>query len=201
VLASLALGCALPSCGGTEQLSAGERALRADVTEALTSKDPDSCNDFATQRFLEQLTREHGRAALDRCRADADETDVKSIAFERVAISGARASATVRPEGAEKDGLRRLELKLRKGQHHWRIDRLSGATLDRGEFERAVREELTAPPNALDRASAGCVLRELRSVSDARLARSIISGDSSPALRAIRRCLSKPPPAELDGTV
>jgi hypothetical protein len=118
-----------------------------------------------------------------------------------VAINGPRASATVCPQGGEQDGLRTLELRLRRRDGRWRIDRLSGATLDRGEFERAVREELTAPPDALDAASADCVVRGLRSVDDARLARSIIGGDASLTLRAITRCLTLPAPLEPDGTV
>jgi len=172
-------------------MSADEKALRASVTAAATSKDSDSCARYSTQRFLEELTRMRGREALRSCRADADEAGIESLTFDRVAISGPRASATVRPEG--EDGLRTLELKLRKADGRWKVDRLARATIERGEVDRALREELSTPPDELDTASIGCVVREFRAIDDTTLARAIIGGDPAPASRAIKTCLLATP--------
>jgi hypothetical protein len=101
-LAAIVATGSLAACGGND-VSVAERQLRADVTEGLTSTDPDTCTRYATQRFVEQLSGERGDAALDSCRADAKNTDFTSVDFERVAISGARASVTVRPHGGDKE--------------------------------------------------------------------------------------------------
>lgn len=189
---------ALASCGGGAETSADEKAVRAAVTQAATSKDPDSCARYSTQRFLEEISRKRGREALRICRAEADETGIESVTFDRVAISGPRASATVRPEGDEEDGLRTLELKLRKADGRWKVDRLARATIDRGEVDRALREELSTPPDELDAASIGCVVRRFRAIDDTRLARAIIGGDPSLASLAINTCLLATP-AERSG--
>jgi hypothetical protein len=64
------------------------------------------------------------------------------------AIGGARASVTVRPHGGDDEGLKTLDLGLRRSGAHWKLDRLAGGTLDRPAFLRATRRELTAPPSA-----------------------------------------------------
>jgi hypothetical protein len=192
-LAAIVVSCALAACGG-DDLSAGEQQLRADVTAGLTSKDPDACTQYATQRFVEQLSGERGTAALDSCRADAKNTDFTSIDFERVAISGARASVTISPHGGDESGLERLELKLRKDGGHWKLDRLAGGTLDRAAFVRATRKELTAPPDALSAATSDCVLQQLESVEDDEIIRSLVAADPRLMVVPLVRCSTRTPP-------
>lgn len=201
-LASAIAASALASCGGSDggdDISGDEEALRASVTAAATSKDPDSCARYSTQRFLEEITGKRGRAALRSCRADADEAGIESVAFGRVAISDRRASATVRPQGDKEDGLRTLELKLRKADGRWKVDRLARGTVERGAIDRLLREELSAPPNELDAASIGCVVRKVRAIAETTLARAIIGGNPLPVSRAIHKCLLASP-AERAGT-
>jgi hypothetical protein len=191
-LAAIAVTCTLAACGG-DDMSADETQLRADVTEGLTSKDPDACTRYATQRFVEQLSGERGEAALQSCRADAENTDFTAVDFERVAISGARASVTVRPHGGDEEGLKTLELKLRKTGRHWKLDRLAGGKLDRAAFYRAARRELTAPPDALPVATADCVLRQLSSAGDDEVIRSLVAADPRLIAVSLAACLTASP--------
>ena len=191
-LATITVTCTLAACGG-DDMGADEKRLRTDVAEGLTSKDPDDCTRHATQRFVEQLSGRRGPAALDRCRADAANTDFTTVDVERVAISGARASVTVRPHGGDEEGLKTLELTLRKAGQHWKLDRLAGGRLDRAAFLGAVRKELTAPPDALSAATTDCVLRELGSAADAEIIRSLVAADPRLIAVALATCSTPPP--------
>jgi hypothetical protein len=185
---------ALASCGdggggGGGGAAAGEQTqLRADVTEALTTKDPIACTRYATQRFVEELTGLRGPAAVRECREAADDKQAESVSFDRVAISGRRASATVRPRGGD-DGLETLEFKLRKSGEHWKLDRISGGTLERAEFLRLTREELRAPPDALSPKAADCVIRDLERRKDDAVVRQVLSGDPSLLMVPVTTCL------------
>ena len=187
---------ALASCGdgggggggGGGAAASEETRLRADVTEALTTKDPIACTRNATQRFVEYLTGLRGSAAVRECREAAGEKDAESVSFDRVAISGTRASATVRPRGGD-DRLDTLEFKLRKSGEHWKLDRISGGTLERGEFLRMTREELRAPPDALSAKAADCVIRDLERRKDDAVVRQVMSGDPSLLMVPVTTCL------------
>ena len=199
LMAALAVTCTVAACGG-DDLSADERRLRADVTAGLTSKDPDGCTRYATQRFVEQLSGGRGAAALDRCRADAENTDFTSVEFARVAIDGARASVTVSPHGGDDEGLDTIELTLRKAGGHWKLDRLAGGKVDRAAFARATRRELTAPPDALTAATADCVVRQLDRAEDGEIIRSLVAGDPRLIIVPLARC-SLPSPGPSAGRV
>lgn len=190
-LALIMAAFTLASCGGdggADDGSAEETRLRADVTEALTTKDPIACTRYATQRFVEQVSGLRGKSALRSCREEADETDTESVAFDRVAISGPRASVTVRPRGAD-DGLKTLDFKLRKSEGHWKLDRLSGGVLVRGEFLRLTRKELRAPPDALSAKAVDCVIRDLERRDDDDLVRGVVSGDPSQLVVPVTTCV------------
>jgi hypothetical protein len=191
-LAAIVVTCTLAACGG-DDVSAAEQQLRADVTDGLTSKDPDACTQYATQRFVEQLSGRRGEAALNSCRADAENTDFTSVGFKRVAISGVRARVTVSPRGGDEEGLKSLELALRKSGGHWKLDRLAGGKLDRAAFFRAARRELTAPPDALSAATTDCVLRQLEGAPDDEVIRSLVAADPRLIAVALARCSTASP--------
>jgi hypothetical protein len=192
MLAAIVVACTLAACGG-DAVSAEEQQLRADVAEGLTSKNADACTRYATQRFVEQLSGMRGAAALDSCRADAHNTAFTSVDFERVAISGARASVTVSPHGGGEEGLRTLELALRRSGEHWKLDRLAGGELDRAAFYRAARRELTAPPDALPADTADCVLRQLKRAGDDEVIRSLVAADPRLIAVSLATCLTASP--------
>jgi hypothetical protein len=195
-LAALVLTGTVAACGG-DGVSLAEQRLRADVTQGLTSKDPGACTRYATQRFVERLSGERGAAAVDSCRADAENTDFTAVDFERVAIEGDRASVTVRPRGGDgEEGLKTLELGLRRSGGHWKLDRLAGGKLDRPAFYRATRQELTAPPGALSAATADCVLRQLDSAADDEIIRSLVAADPRLIVGPLATCsVGRPPPS------
>lgn len=189
VLAAIGVTCLLAACGG-DDAGSEETRLRADVTHALTTKDPAACTTHATQRFLEQMSGLRGKAALRECRAEAaDEPHLRSFAFARVKVSGARASVAVRPKGRDSEGVDALEFKLRKAGDRWQLDRLSGGRVDRDTFLRELRQGLMSSPDALSRASADCVVRRLRRGDDALFLRAIVDGSGSFLVLPLATCL------------
>jgi hypothetical protein len=176
----LASSCALGACGDKDQTTRAaapatpeQRAVRGVVQEALTTTDPSSCTRLVTQALLEQRSGEHGAAAVKTCRDDADEPGATALSIDAVRVHGARASADVRPRGG---GLpfRTATLALRKSGGHWKISRLRSGVLDRPAFGRALRRELTRPPDAVPASVAACALRELHDTSDREIARAYL---------------------------
>lgn len=176
----MAAACALSACGGSDdpgsgqkpannaQTSADERQVRAVVTEALTSKDPDACTRLFTKAAVERFTYRRGRRAIAECRDDADEVAATSVTIARVSVTGEQAKADVEPKGGNLP-LRKVTFALRRVSGRWKIDRLTAGTLNRTAFLREAREDLSEPPDALPAETADCVLADLDTASDEEL--------------------------------
>lgn len=179
-LVMMAAACALSACGGDDdagsgdtpasnaQTSADERQVRAVVTEALTSKDPDACTRLFTRAAVERFTYRRGRKAIAECRDEADEVAATSVTISRVGVTGQQAEADAEPKGGNLP-LRKVTFALRQVSGRWRIDRLTAGTLDRDAFFREAREDLRKPPDALPAEATECVLADLRMASDEEL--------------------------------
>lgn len=172
------LTCALAACGeqADKPLSKDQKQIRATLTEALTTKDPDSCTRLATQRYVEQATAERGIAALLSCRKEAARSSAQDVSFGRVAVSGPRASADLRTKGGRLP-YKTVRLGLRKAAGRWKLDRAKHATLDRRAFLRFLRHEVTTPPDALGDAAADCVMRDFKLRTDEEIVRALLKPD------------------------
>lgn len=169
------VACTLGACG--DDAIEDDEQIRAALKDGLTSTDPDICTRLATPAFLQQTTGERGKAAIRACRKDAvKESDADSISVQRVDVSGDRADADVRPKGGDLP-FKSVTIELRKLGGRWKFDRLKGGTLDRAEFFRLTRKELVSPPRALAQATADCVLRDFKSISDDAIVRSLVKRD------------------------
>lgn len=169
-----ALACALGACGGNDSThSKDEQAVRAVVKEGMTTSDPDVCARLLTQQFIEQTTLETGAAAIRSCRKDAGSAASASLTIDRVAVSGDRAAADIRPKGGSLP-FKTATLGLRKTAGSWKIDRLKGGTLDRAALARVMHDQLTAPPDELAVKTVDCAVQDLRNTADSEIVRAYV---------------------------
>lgn len=169
------VACALGACGGDgDAASKDKKQIRSVVTEVITTTDPSACTRLTTQTFLEQTTGAQGSDAVRTCRRNATAASAQSVSIGRVAVSGPRASADVRPKGGSL-AFTSLRIGLRKTTGRWKIDRAKSGTLDRAAFFRLSRRELTSPPNEVSPAIADCVLREFKAIDDDEIVQALIN--------------------------
>lgn len=187
------LACALSACGGDEgssgarKLSKDEQQVRAVLREALTTKDPDACTRLLTQNLLEQVSTERGKGAVRDCRMDADSASATSVMIDRVAVSGPRAGADVRPRGGSLT-FKTVTIGLRKAGGRWKLDRLKKGTLDRPAFIAFARKELRSGPGAVAGKTVDCFVREISTKNDEQITRALFKADQRLFLLPITIC-------------
>jgi stage V sporulation protein SpoVS len=193
--AALLAASALGACGG-DNASKDEQQARAVAKEAMTTKDPGACTRIVTRKFIEQTTLERGADAISSCRDGSAQIRATSVSIDRVAVSGPNASVEVRPEGGVLP-FRTATLGLRKAGGRWQVNRLKGGTLDRAALARVMRQQLTAPPDAVSAGTVDCAVDELAGTPAAEIVRAYVKPDPRQLLIPVVVCTVR---VELKGT-
>lgn len=172
--------CAIGACGdesGDSARSDDESQIRAVLTEALTATDPAICERRATRRFLDQFRALRATTTVRACGGDDDLAAATSVAIERVAVSGPRAGADVRPSGGQLP-FKTVRIGLRRAGGRWKLDRIKGGTLDRPAFLEFMRKQLSASPGSGSQHEiADCTLRELEQTESAAVVKAFVRPD------------------------
>jgi hypothetical protein len=86
---------ALAACGGDSE--SDEEKIANAIETSVTTTDPDDCEVYATQAFLEQSEGERGEAAVASCEEDVEDTsnDPDSVTVSKVDVGDEAATAEV----------------------------------------------------------------------------------------------------------
>jgi hypothetical protein len=162
---SVALLAALAGCGGSRETTPSD-PIRTAVTHALTSSDPDVCEQSFTDRFLHQNFREADTPPVEVCQFDdtlPGEPFARSVRFSSVDAHGEHAVAQIVITGGEADGSR-IKLELNRYSGHWKLNRFAEIQIDRPRFDAAVRRDLVISGFRDDEAD--CAVHRLRRIFD-----------------------------------
>ncbi len=112
----------LVACGDADRDE--ETAIKTLIVEAAASRDPADCTRYLTQRYLEQMSKMSGKAAVTACEEDV--VDPRMEAPEKVEVSqvdaaGDSAVAIVSYTGSAYDG-QSMELELVKRDSGWKLN-------------------------------------------------------------------------------
>lgn len=121
------------------------------IETTATSTDPADCSSLQTQEFMEQISRESGKAAVKACEEEAENDEgADSVSVSAVEVDGSRATAEAALTGGSLDG-QTVEVELVKHGDQWKmsevvkftdfdqaklIESFEAGLLDSGEIER-----------------------------------------------------------------
>jgi len=122
VIALLAALC-LVACGGSS--SSDEDQIRDISSRALTANDPSSCEEIATERFIQTA---YG-GSIDQCKKNAEETSdtPDSVDTGNISIDADKATAEITLNGGPSDGETLLASYV-KEDGQWKFDTVSQGT-------------------------------------------------------------------------
>ena len=149
--------------------------IRDVLRRSLTTDRAADCTKLYTRRFLEQVTRERGRAALRECRGDADgDPDAAAIAIRRLRIGPQRAKAVVHIHGEDMDGTV-ITVGLVNDVLHWKLDHMARVDIDMASYRRA--QLAGAAEEGIPRDEARCMIRRVtRTLGERGIERAMVRG-------------------------
>ena len=154
--------------------SAGEAAVRAVVTEAMTTDRAADCTRLYTQALLEQVSGKVGADAVDHCRDNADgKADAESVDFKSLAPSGSSWRVSVTLVGGEMAGSS-LDVAVVRQDGAWRLDQLLGFDIDMDQQAQIAEEEMLA--DGYSESESDCVAAHVSEIDEAAYERAVIEG-------------------------
>lgn len=188
----LILLLALAACGGGGDEGPEDEIVETIETSAL-STDPADCRELATLRFLEQTNFRQGKAALERCEADAKRgekpNEVESVEVSNVEVEGSEATAEVAFQGGAFNGQTFAVLVVEE-DGNWKMGEITGfAEFDQAKFAEAVEEQVKSEAEGLEPEVLACIGEEFSSMSRSELERLVTAGREQPLEEAIVGCI------------
>ena len=166
-----------PAAPPAEVSTADAAAVRAVVTEAMTTDRASDCTRLYTQAFLEQMSGKVGSAAVAECRDKADgEADSDRIRFRSIAPEGGAYRVGAVLVGGDMAGSTASLMVARSGGA-WKIDRLLDMNLDIEELAVAAANE--AEEEGATPAEARCFEQKIAATSETAYERAVIEGRGS----------------------
>jgi ABC-type glycerol-3-phosphate transport system substrate-binding protein len=163
VLAALTIA----ACGGGG--SSDEDKITETIETAATTSDPGNCTELETQRFVEQNTKEKGRAAVKSCEeeAEAGSEQAEAANVSNVSVNGPKATAEAEFEGGPL-GSQTLELALVEEGGDWKLDQIEGfAKYDGAALGAAFEKGFEEEPEGLEEDQATCIAEGIAKSSKA----------------------------------
>jgi hypothetical protein len=180
----------LTACGGGK--SATTQVVDV-VKRGLVTTNPLDCTRLMTHAYLIQNHLGTDQTVLLVCRHDLrDPTgNPTSVDVSNVAITGARATATVAIRGGDLDG-QTLMLGLAHEGGQWKLDRVeSFLHFDRAKLLKGVLDDFTVGPQALPRALGLCFTGALGKLDDAALQAVELNDDHTVVTRLLAACVAQ----------
>jgi hypothetical protein len=148
---------ALVACGSSG--SGEDSQIEEAIETSATTTNPADCTKLNTQRFMEQTTQESGKAAVTKCKEEAEaEEGAESVSVSSVEVSGSSATAEAALTGGALSG-QTLEVEL-----------------DRAKLVEFVEEEFTPSANGLSPKLAGCFVEAFQEGSQTEIEELLWSG-------------------------
>ncbi len=201
LLTALALAgatAALASCGGGGASEVQEVQEVREMLRESADEDPSNCTRYQTLAYTEQLTKEHGRAAIRSCEEEVVEREDEPGSFDIVRLRADDGAARLRAsfDGSVLDG-QTLEFALVEVDGDWKLDRIVGfVELDRAEpiaeLGVSLIDEMPSPFGA--RLTA-CVVDRLEGLSSAELENLILGPSWRPLESIAETCVPGESPA------
>jgi hypothetical protein len=182
---------ALAACGGGGD-SEEDKIVETIETSALSS-DPADCRELATLRFLEQTTFREGKAALERCEADAKRAEnpngVDAVEVSNVEVEGSEANAEVAFEGGTFDG-QTFAVVVVEEDGSWKMGEITGfAEFDQAKFAEAIEAQVQSEAEGMEPEVLACIGKEFREMSRAELEELVTAGREQPLEEVIVGCI------------
>jgi hypothetical protein len=181
----------LSACGGSDDSGGGEDA---DITEAIeqgvVSDTPESCTQFQTQAFTEQVEAQTGADAVTACEQNAGDGDHTgdSVDVRGIEVDGDSATAEAAITGGNLSG-QTLALSLAKEDDQWKLDSIDDfVVFDKDSFVTALGDSIAADPDT-PASVAECVTTELGAASEEDIQAAFLSGDQEQVLGLFGACL------------
>jgi hypothetical protein len=166
---------ALVACGSSG--SGEDSQIEEAIETSATTTNPADCTKLNTQRFMEQTTQESGKAAVTKCKEEAEaEEGAESVSVSSVEVSGSSATAEAALTGGALSG-QTLEVELVKGGEQWQLNEVVKFTkFDRAKLVEFVEEEFTPSANGLSPKLAGCFVEAFQEGSQTEIEELLWSG-------------------------
>jgi len=163
VLAALTLA----ACGGGG--SGDEDKITETIETAATTSDPSNCTELETLNFVEQNTKEKGKAAIKSCEEEDKEGNeqAEEANVSNVSVNGSKATAEVAFEGGPL-GSQTLEVALVEEGGNWKLDQIEGfAKYDGAALGEAFEKGFEEEPEGLNQEQATCIAEGIAKSSKA----------------------------------
>jgi hypothetical protein len=176
---------ALAACGS----SGGEESKVEETIEtSVTSTDPADCGKLETQQFMEQTTRESGKAAVKKCEEEAEkEEGAESVEVSNVEVEGPTATADAALTGSSLDG-QVVEVELVKEGDQWKLNEAVRFTqLDQRKLAETFKRELEKSGEANAKFT-GCFVEALEEADRVEIEGLVLRGSAKGIEEAVQNC-------------
>jgi hypothetical protein len=173
------------------------RRIEFTLAKLLTGRDPDACLELATQRFLVQAYRKHGKAALEACLEEIHGRlgGTTAVRLANVELGDRGATADVEALGVLGLEGQVIAMSLVERDGNWKADRILGlARIDRQGFAKALLKEFGALGIEVTRPIAACVKGEMRRIPRSQVEALLLRPNTSRGRRLFSHCLGEAPP-------
>ncbi len=172
----LLCGLALVACGGGSDETG---KIEETIETSATTTDPADCKKLETQAFMEQLSQESGRAAVEECEREAEEEEgAESVAVSNVEVNGSNATAEAALTGGTLDG-QTVEIALVEEGGQWKLNEVVKFTeFDLGKLVETFKRELSKASSELGPGFAGCFAAALEESDQAEIEGMMFGGEA-----------------------
>ena len=135
------------------------------IETSATTTDPADCKGLQTQQFMEQISRESGKAAVEACEDEAKgEEGAEGVTVSAVEVDGSNATAEAALEGGSLDG-QTVEVALVQDGDQWKMDEVVKFTdFDQEHLVEGLERELSKSDEA-DTKLASCFVEAFKRAS------------------------------------
>lgn len=172
----IAAALALAACGSSDESSKVEEAIET----AATTTNPADCAKFETQQFMEQISKENGKAALKKCEEEAENKEnAESVEVSDVEVEGTKATAEAALMGGGGLNGQTLEVALVKEGDQWKLDEAVKFTkFDSAKLVEAFEREIEKSGEANSK-FASCFLEALKQADQAQVEKLFFDGSGA----------------------
>lgn len=180
---------ALAACGSSND---EEGEVEAAIETSATTTDPADCKKVNTQRFMEQVTRESGEAAVEECEQEAkNDEGSDSAGVSSVEIDGSSATAEAALSGGNLDG-QTLEVELIKDGDGWKMDEVVEFTdFDQDKLVAALEEQFEENSDEIDAELAACFIEAFKQGSQEEVEELLFKGPLDALEELFETCSSR----------
>jgi hypothetical protein len=180
---------AFTACGSS---SDEEGEVEAAIETSATTTDPADCKKVNTQQFMEQVTRESGKAAVEECEQEAkNDEGSDSVSVSSVEIDGSGATAEAALSGGNLDG-QTLEVKLVKGGDGWKMNEVvEFSDFDRAKLVGALEGQFEESSDEIDPQLAACFVEAFEQGSQEEVEELLFKGPVDALEELFETCSSR----------